>query len=334
MPSSDGEHIVIERPELSVGSKIRRALGAAITDGFFLGSSRSFGYLPVARPRLHGVELFKDIAYIADGNRDHLLDIYRPRNAEPGTKLPVVLYIHGGAFRILSKETHWVFGLMFARHGYVVASINYRLAPASQFPAAIQDASAAWQWVVKHIAEYGGDPTRIVVAGESAGGNLSTGLAIMSSYQRPEPFAKAVFDLGVQPRAVMPASGLLQVSNPERFGLKATNFFHDRLAETTDAYLRGVRVSAKNGLDLADPLVMLERGEKPDRPLPPFFAPVGTWDILIDDTRRLERALTAMQVPIEARYYSYGVHGFHGFVFLPQAIACWRDAYRFLDRTV
>jgi acetyl esterase len=69
-----------------------------------------------------------------------------------------------------------------------------------------------------------------------------------------------------------------------------------------------------------------------DRPLPPFFAPVGTRDPLLDDTRRLEKALAALDVPCEARYYPGGIHAFHALVWDPAARRCWRDALAFLDR--
>src|SRR5262249_58601954 len=84
--------------------------------------------------------------------------------------------------------------------------------------------------------------------------------------------------------------------------------------------------------ELADPLRMLEDGDGLDRELPPFFAPVGTRDPLLDDTRRLEKALARLNVPCEARYYPGGIHAFHAMVWDPAARRCWRDALAFLDR--
>jgi acetyl esterase len=88
---------------------------------------------------------------------------------------------------------------------------------------------------------------------------------------------------------------------------------------------------------LADPLRILEEKSRDaargwDRPLPPFFAPVGTRDPLLDDTRRLARALDELGVPCEARYYPGGIHAFHALVWDPAARRCWRDALAFLDR--
>ena len=321
--------LLIERPLLGPAARFRRTLGAAVADGFFEGLTRATRLLPVSHPRVHGVEVLREVRYLDTGRPEHVADIWRPR--ERSGPLPVCLYIHGGRFAKLSKDTHWVFNLIFARRGYLVMSINYRLAPKHQFPAAIEDVCAAWQWLHQNAAAYGGDPNRMMVAGESAGGNLATALTIAACYQRPEPFARAVYDAGVVPRAVMPACGMLQVSNPERFGVKSF-FMQDRLHEVAEDYLHGVSVEAERGLDLADPLVALERGEKPSRPLPPFFAPCGTWDILIDDTRRLAAALDKLGTRCDARYYARGIHAFHGFVFTPQARQCWREAFAFFEQ--
>ena len=85
---------------------------------------------------------------------------------------------------------------------------------------------------------------------------------------------------------------------------------------------------------LADPLLILEQASAPDRPLPPFFAPVGTADPVLDDTRRLARALGRLSVPCEARYYEGEPHAFHAISFRENARRCWRDTFAFLDRAL
>ncbi len=142
--------------------QLRRRAGAAVVDNFFRGVSGAAGLHPQARPERHGVERLRDVPYRQTGLREHTLDVYRPRRvAEGGAPLPVVLYVHGGGFRILSKDTHWVMGLSFARRGYLVFNINYRLAPAAPFPAAIEDACEALCWVVANAERYGGDPSQL-----------------------------------------------------------------------------------------------------------------------------------------------------------------------------
>ena len=267
--------------------------------------------------------------------------MYRPIESDEGARgplppRPVVLYIHGGGFRMLSKDTHWLMGLAFARRGYLVFNVNYRLAPRHPFPAAIEDVCAAYEWVVAHAASRGGDLSRLVVAGESAGGNLAASLAIATTFERPEPFARRVFATGVVPRAVLSACPILQVSDTDRFlrRKRLPRWLHDRIAEVQHAYLRGWDAAAPRpgALDLADPVVFLESEAAAARPLPPFFVPVGTRDPILDDTRRLEAALARREVPCEARYYPGEAHAFHALVFRAAARRCWQDTFAFLGR--
>jgi acetyl esterase len=312
--------------------RIRRDLGARLVDGFFQGTARAGRMIPISDPRLHNIEVERDIRYRDGADPTHLLDIYRPKGSTG--PLPTVLYLHGGGFRILSKDSHWIFGLVFARRGYLVANASYRLSPRHKFPGAHEDAAAAYRWVIDNIARHGGDPTQIILAGESAGANLATSLAVATSYQRPEPWAAAAYALGVQPRAVIAGCGLLQVSAPARLAKPGRwgRFLQDRMDEVAAAYLDGTAPSAAAAM--ADPLCILEQAGAPDRPLPPFFAFCGTWDMLIHDTQRLAVALDRLGVPHEVRYYPRGLHGFHAFVFDPNARQCWRDTFDFLSRTL
>ena len=322
-----------------MGTRLRRRTGSILVDNFFRGISRAGKLHPHARPERHDVVVQRDIAYMDSGLPEHHLDVYLPGPVARGevTSAPSVLYVHGGGFRILSKDTHWIMGLAFARRGYVVFNVSYRLAPQHPFPAAMTDVCAALDWVGRNAHRYGADLERLVFAGESAGGNLVTSLAVATSYKRPEPWARSLFEAGHRARAVVAACALLQVSDAQRFKRRwphMSGFVGDRLAEVTDAYLGENQVHDQGRHDLADPLLFLERGESPDRPLPAFFAPCGTKDPLLDDSRRLEAALTRMGVPCEAKLYPGEVHAFHALVFRPNARRCWADTYAFLDRHV
>lgn len=318
-----------------VRARLRRTGGALVVDNLFRALAKAGRYHPNAEPSRHGVEVTRDVPY-AHGPSGMLgLDIYRPKRS--GSKPPpVVLYVHGGGFRILSKDTHWVMGLAFARRGYLVLSIDYRLAPAHPFPAAIEDASRALVWTVENAERLGGDPNQIVLAGESAGGNLVTALAVATCYERPEPYAREVFATGVVPRAVLPACGILQVTDPRRFARrKATlpSFIQDRIDEVSRAYLESAVPHPEGGLEMADPLLIVEQ-QKPARALPPFFIPVGTKDPILDDSRRLKAALDKMDVPAELAVYPGEGHAFHALVWRENAKRCWGDTYTFLDRWI
>ncbi|HUH02347.1 MAG TPA: alpha/beta hydrolase [Kofleriaceae bacterium] len=329
------------------GNPIRRSLErfrkqvagratARITSTALGGLSSVARLHPRADPTRHHVQVIRDVPYVEGpaGLPEHTLDIYRP-TVKRGP-WPIVLYVHGGGFRLLSKDTHWVMGLLFARFGYLVFNISYRLAPKHPYPAALEDTCAAYQWVVENAAKYGGDPSRLVVAGESAGGNLVSALTVATCFPRPEPFARKVFDLGVVPTATLPFCAILQVSDTERFNLRRKlPFWVDTvLRDVGFSYLGTADPLGPGGLGLADPLLVVESGEQAARPLPPHFLPVGTRDPLLDDSRRMAAALDARGVPCEARYYPGELHAFQAMVFRKPAQRCWRDTFAFLDRYV
>src|SRR5215831_9671074 len=139
---------------------LRRRAGLLVLEAGFRGLARLGKLHPRANPSRHGVEVLRDLPYLPTGAAAHKLDVYRPETIGPRAQ-PVVLYIHGGGFRILSKETHWAMGLLFARRGFVVFNVNYRLAPAARFPAAIEDVCAAYLWALENAERFGGDASRI-----------------------------------------------------------------------------------------------------------------------------------------------------------------------------
>jgi acetyl esterase len=285
--------------------RLRRQANAVIGEGFFGGLSRLGRLHPLSNPAKHGVRVIRDVEYLRTGNPRHRLDIYRPASRDG--KLPIVIYMHGGGFNLLSKNTHWLMGLAFARAGYLVFNVDYRLAPQNPFPAAVSDVCAALEWVSENAEAHGGDLGRLVFAGESAGGNLATA-----------------------------ACAPLQVTNPERLSRKRKlpRWVNEILEGMNESYIGSLHVPAPGELDLADPLHVFERREHPDRALPVFFVPIGTRDPLLDDTRRLDRALKAMGVECEARYYEGELHAFHALVWRRQARRCWREQLAFLARAL
>src|SRR5262245_28346673 len=87
--------------------RLRRRGGAFVVDNFFRAIATAGRLHPLARPGRHGVEVLRDLPYLPTGEVEHLLDLYRPVD-RAGEPRPVVLYVHGGGFRILSKDTHWI----------------------------------------------------------------------------------------------------------------------------------------------------------------------------------------------------------------------------------
>ncbi|MFC1757590.1 sulfatase-like hydrolase/transferase [Planctomycetota bacterium] len=118
-----------------------------------------------------GTRIDRDIVYASIGERDLHLDLYRPD--EPTEKLPLVVWIHGGAWRGGSKSGPNPAMELLSR-GYAVASVEYRLSHEAIFPAAIEDCKAAVCFLRFHADRYGLDPERFGAWGASAGGHLVT----------------------------------------------------------------------------------------------------------------------------------------------------------------
>ncbi|MEN6405102.1 MAG: alpha/beta hydrolase [Thermoguttaceae bacterium] len=121
-----------------------------------------------------GVQTLKDLAYVPGGHKQQRLDLYLPER-RGGGPLPIVVYVHGGAWKAGDKA--YCPALWLATKGYAVASINYRLSQDAVFPAQIQDCKTAVRWLRAHAKQYGLDPDRVAAWGGSAGGHLVALLA-------------------------------------------------------------------------------------------------------------------------------------------------------------
>ena len=112
--------------------------------------------------------------------------IYRPETPTSGA-LPTVVFIHCGGFVLGSVETHENQARGICRStGSVVLSVDYRLAPETPWPGPVEDSYAALRWAADNLAELGGDPARLAVAGDSAGGNLAAVVALLARDEGPE----------------------------------------------------------------------------------------------------------------------------------------------------
>ena len=130
----------------------------------------------ISAPPLMSDTTGKDID--VDGGKIHLR-IYTPKSGNG--PFPVIVYYHGGGWVIANLDTYDASARSLAdQTGSVLVSVAYRQAPEFKFPAAHNDSYAAYEWVVKNAASIKGDPKKIAVAGESAGGNLACAVSIMA----------------------------------------------------------------------------------------------------------------------------------------------------------
>jgi acetyl esterase/lipase len=118
-----------------------------------------------------------DLAYQTNGHPRQKLDLFIPRrNPTFASPWPLMIWIHGGAFRMGSKSDH--VPTDYLAQGYAIASLNYRLSQHAIFPAQIEDCKSAVRWLRARAGQYNLDPERFAAWGESAGGHLSAMLGV------------------------------------------------------------------------------------------------------------------------------------------------------------
>jgi acetyl esterase/lipase len=155
-------------------------------------------------PLPEGTKVLKDVAYVPGGHERQKLDLYLPPS---GSQWPLVVAIHGGAFRAGSKESEPA-GAFVAR-GLAVAAINYRLSQHAVFPAQIEDCKAAVRWLRANAPQHGYDPDRIASYGASAGGHLAAMLGTAGDV--------AAFDVGGHLRASSRVQAVVDFFGPTDF---------------------------------------------------------------------------------------------------------------------
>jgi acetyl esterase/lipase len=159
------------------------------------GCASPIGTFNALAPRDGGAkQVGQGVAY-GEGARRRL-DVYAPEAPGPH---PVIVFIYGGSWNTGRRQEYAFAGAAFASRGFVTVVPDYRVVPEVRFPGFVDDCAAAMRWVADHVAEYGGDPSRIVLVGHSAGAYNAMMLALDAHYLR---------DAGVDAARVRGAVGL------------------------------------------------------------------------------------------------------------------------------
>ena len=220
-------------------------------------------------------------------------NVYTPLGDGP---FPVVLYFHGGGWVIADKDVYDAGARGLAQSAQaVVVSVDYRQAPEHKFPAAWDDALAAYRWLTANAARLGGDPSRLALAGESAGGNLAVATAI------------AARDTGLPlPRHVLSVYPVAQTS------LNTESYIENAIAKPLNRAMVQWFVDhlVRSEEDLKDTRLSLIDADL--RGLPPTTIINARLDPLRSDGAKLEDALRAANVAVERREYEGVAHEFFG----------------------
>jgi acetyl esterase len=221
--------------------------------------------------------------------------IYSPR---PDARLPLVLYFHGGGFisgdiNIFDELTRQ----LAVAADCVVVSVNYRLAPAHPYPAALHDCLAALAWAVAHAAEIGADASKLAVAGDSAGGNLAAAVAL---HLRDKGGAKLAAQLLIYPGT--------DPAGPREGSMAETGEGYYISQDDKDFY----NSCYFGGQDPANPYISPLRASSLAN-LPQALVLTAECDTLRDQGQAYAKRLMADGVPTEVVNYEGAIHGFLSF---------------------
>jgi acetyl esterase len=273
----------------------------------------------VPMPEYTSVQVEEGI--IAADGRTIRVRVYSAGSEEPA---PVVVFFHGGGWVAGTLETHDPYCRALANEaGVVVVSVDYRLAPEHKFPAGLEDCLAATEWVMAHAEELGGDASRVMVAGDSAGGTLATVVALL---RRDRGMAGLAGQILLYPTTAYydpPTASYLE--NAEGYGLtrKGMIWFWDHyLNDKSEA--ADFRVSPLLAASLAG--------------LPRAFVVTAEYDVLRDEGQSYAKRMAEAGVEVTQVFAEGMNHGFaasaNEFPFLPQAkemlrrVADWVKAGR------
>jgi acetyl esterase len=209
--------------------------------------------------------------------------------------LPVVIYFHGGGWVLGNLDTHDPLCRRLASGtGCVVVAVDYRLAPDAKFPAAFDDSFAATAYVSEHADEFNVDPSRLVVAGDSAGGNLATAVAIRAA-EVGSPAIRS--QLLIYPVVEPNFESHSYLAHAEGFGLSRQTmmwFWEQYLASEEDALSHYAVPSRAPNLS----------------ELPPAHVITAEYDVLLSEGESYADRLHAAGVETTIRRYDGMIHGF------------------------
>ncbi|MFF8606660.1 alpha/beta hydrolase [Streptomyces sp. NPDC015346] len=220
--------------------------------------------------------------------------IPRPPARAARAPRPTVVFYHGGGWVLCDLDTHDRTCRALCREsGAVVVSVDYRLAPEARFPAAVEDAYAALLWASAHLDELGGDPSALVVAGDSAGGNLAAAAALLARDRQGPALARQVL--------IYPVTDL--AGDHPSYRLNGAGYY------LTTTHMRWFRdhYLGPDG-DPRHPLASPLRAELGG--LPPAHVVTAGCDPLCDEGRAFAAALAAAGVAVTEDHHPGMFHGF------------------------
>jgi len=221
------------------------------------------------------------------------LRIYTPRGDGP---FPILVFFHGGGWVVCDLDTHDNLCRSLTNSAHcVVVSVDYRLAPEHKFSAAVEDAYAATKWVANNASRINGDPARIAVGGDSAGGNLATVVAIMARDQKGPGL---IYQL-----LIYPPTDISSANTDSHRDYAEGYFLTKGDGEWICHHYLNCEEDRLN--PLASPFLAPDLSG-----LPPALVITAEFDTLRDDGESYAKRLKKAGVPVKCTRYKGMIHGF------------------------
>ncbi|WP_022886844.1 alpha/beta hydrolase [Glaciibacter superstes] len=241
---------------------------------------------------LDTVDYHLDEDYAGDGIRQHRLDVLTPKDAtEP---LPVYIYFHGGGWTSGDKAPLTKYCASQAADGMVVVNANYRMATRFQLRHMVEDGNAVLDWVARNISDWGGDPTRIVLGGDSAGGHIAALLAASAFHD--DLAAHYGITPGVEAQNLR---GLVQHCSMADFSVMFERGFILGMN-----FLRMLLPQRGRGTALRDAARFLSPIEWLDKGFPPVFVTTSERDFFYQANLNFIEALRRRSLPVDAMVFA------------------------------
>lgn len=270
--------------------------------------------VPVAAARLGANALFSEFAGETDRKcqtEDRIIHwedchvpvrIYHPGERDKTTRLPIVLFFHGGGWSLGDVASYDGLVRALCRlSGTIYISVDYRLAPEHKYPAGLYDCSVVTRWALMCGAIVGGDISRIAVMGDSSGGNLATVVAHQVNSRKEHQLKGQVLLYPVIDNA------------------RPHDYYPSRMTSGNGEYLL-----SRDGIDAATEWYLSPKDDRADpaispamqddlSPLPPTIIVVGGFDPLLDEARQYHHRLTSAGIASVFKCYDEAIHAFLSF---------------------
>lgn len=246
-----------------------------------------------------GTRILRDLEYVPNSHERQKLDLYLPSQSDDPRPLPVIAWVHGGAWHAGSKEN--CRSTRFLQDGYAAASINYRLSQHAVFPAQIEDCKAAIRFLRANAEKYGIDPDRIGVWGSSAGGHL---VALLGTSGQAKQFDRGP-NLHVCScvQAVCDFFGPADLTKMSDF---ETRFDHDAPNSPGSKLIGGPVQENRDLCRQANPITYISKND------PPFLICHGDKDMTVPHNQSVLLSDALKQAGIDVKFHTVkgGGHGF------------------------